>query len=310
MSIADDPVAILLDRVDLAISEFGQVRQAQSDRPNDRSDAARELDEQEPYAGAWGADPVVQAYSQAQLLLLAGEDHLRALDRLLRREPLAFAPVAVSRAAIEVFARAGWLLDSNLDSKNRIARGMTERLHSLRERAKLPADYNEPNPPHERIARIIEGANERGFSLVCDSRGEPVAVEEKRPSSTDAVDALLSKGGDGLGGVLYRITSAMAHGTMFGLLMRFEMEPAENQPITAALPAMRPGNSTLIASAALLAYVRAVDALVARMGWPSPWPNPFRHPFVTMRQTLLDAKPTPAEVEQAAQDLRSSTELA
>src|SRR6267142_5737106 len=64
---------------------------------------------------------VKTALSQANTALAASADHLEALDRLVGEAQYAIAPWTCARGVLEATAIATWLLDSKIDTKERVS---------------------------------------------------------------------------------------------------------------------------------------------------------------------------------------------
>src|SRR5687768_4680533 len=75
--------AMLVELADLA----QHLRERHDHLPVPKSEAATELAEEAQYRHDWSDDPVMAAFSWAGVLLVAAEDHLRNLARLVVGEP-------------------------------------------------------------------------------------------------------------------------------------------------------------------------------------------------------------------------------
>jgi hypothetical protein len=243
-------------------------------RPNPGSQAAAEHDDESRFAspGEWGPDPVRQVYSTAALLLSAVDDNLQGIYRLLIPEALGVALTASSRSAVELCARAYWIMDPGIDVRNRIARGMTERLASLREQKKLPIDPEERARAARRVAGITSAARRLRFQIRTDRRG-PQSIGKPRPPATELVARLMDGRDPRFGEVLYRTYSATSHGTLYGITthLRREPDPTGQHELVAKLD-FDPRSVLTIAGAVVLAYQRTIDRQVALYGWdPEEW---------------------------------------
>lgn len=218
--------------------------------------------------GSWGPDPVRQVYSTVGLLLAAVDDDLQGIYRLLVAQVPGIALTASSRSAVELCARAYWLLDPGIDVRARVARGMTERLVSLREQQKLPQDVPRQTEPAQRMAGITSVAKKFGFQVRNDSKGRPLSIGEPRPTSTEVVELLLNGQDPGFGEVLYRYYSATSHGTLYGITahLKKEEDPADHHELVAMLEFDPPSLLTTTAGA-VLSYQRTIDRQIAIYGW-------------------------------------------
>ena len=68
------------------------------------------------------------AYNQGVLLLLVSSDHMSALRRTLKPTALSCAPWTCARVVLESCSTGIWLLDTGIDSKERITRSLDLRL--------------------------------------------------------------------------------------------------------------------------------------------------------------------------------------
>ena len=118
---------LLQNGLDLWTELFTQSR----GKPVSDSPATQELMAEATLRGEWGEDPVGQVLAHVQTLSLIAQDQTVGLLALFRAGS-PYAPITISRAPTEAFSRAWWLLDPAIDARARVARGMNERLESLR----------------------------------------------------------------------------------------------------------------------------------------------------------------------------------
>ena len=104
-----------------------EIREAVGEKPAPGSRAESEYDLcQEPRA-------LKTAYLQGVLLIFLGSaDHLAGLERALSGRALSCTPFTCARAVLEACATGLWLLDSEIDLKERITRSLNYRLDSIR----------------------------------------------------------------------------------------------------------------------------------------------------------------------------------
>lgn len=189
-----------------------------SDRDVDAPGTAAgiELGEQHEFAGSWGSDPIELAYGMAGGLLCAADDYLLSFDLTLDRSmPFTFTPYVIARSALETCARAAWLLEPGLGTRQRIARFMNEALYSLREEGAMPEGMKDET--QRNINVITKVATERGFAV--SQKGEQVWLDdEPRPGATRlASDFVGGLEGIPLGRLAYKFWSALSHGTYYAL---------------------------------------------------------------------------------------------
>lgn len=165
------------------------------------------------------------AYSLAATLLMAAENHLEGVSRLLVEPLTHYGLFAVCRAAMENSARAWWLLDPEIAVNERAARGLLTRFFSLHEAAQVEELMNPDKKWHElesvgRAKRVAARARAQGFTVVTNKRGRFGLEGHERPSTT----ALLEAVHDELGAVMYKYLSASVHGTSYALMQEMEFE--------------------------------------------------------------------------------------
>lgn len=247
------------------------MRQSRSFLPEAASVGMAELNAEPGFAGTWGNEPVRQAHNCGTMLLLAAEDLIESACRLVAQEPLpVFGHMVLARAALEACGRAQHLFEPGLGVRLRIARGMNERLYSLAEQERLPADAGDS----ERIAagrrRILDEAERRGFAKL-EKRKAPT-LEEPRPRSTETVRSALGAGADPeLGHVLFGYFSAVSHGTAYGLMQSIDVVQREQplQPDTIGQLKTDSTGVNTVSAALILAYVEAVERKRKHFGWQS-----------------------------------------
>jgi hypothetical protein len=236
--------------------------------PDANSEAMRELAEESKFVGSWGTEPIRSCYSAAGVLLAAAEDHARSITELLflDRAPL-FGHVVLARSALESASRVLWLSQLGIGARTRVARSYTDALDNLYQLSRLPGD---PVPwATVRRNNILEEARRQNFRVIT-KKGKVPAIQEERPSQTKLLRSLLAGGGDEeLGALIYNYYSAVAHGSMYGLLQRFERTDQRNaiSPLVTAALVVSSNDVNSVLSAFILGYARAVKEHFTLMGW-------------------------------------------
>src|SRR5664280_2240002 len=131
--------------------------------------------------GLWTDEPPHTAFSVVNLKLIAAKDHLLALRRLLEPPVTLYGPMTMARASVEASAAAYWLLDPAISVRERVARGLGDRLRNAEESVKA-------------LRLLIDDWDDDG--VVGDIRGEAndLGVELKRPPSlTQLVGEVMSE---------------------------------------------------------------------------------------------------------------------
>jgi hypothetical protein len=222
---------------------------------------------------AWGQRPMRDAYLAAVLPLASAQDHLEHLAHAIGTGPLAFAYGTLARGSMEAAGRAWWLLDPDIDDARRLGRYMTDRLYSWQETVRLAdgitgADQDVREQQTQRMEAVAACAERHGF-LVRRQQRVPVSVGEPRPTSMKLLDAILADPADGLstGATLYRMLSAVAHATLYGLLQPTQVlhqNPDGSAMAGVAIDDLQLAQMTL---GPVLAYSRAMTSLSALWGW-------------------------------------------
>lgn len=222
---------------------------------------------------AWGQRPMRDAYLFAALPLAASQDHIELLAHSLGTGPIAFAYSTVARGAMEAAGRAWWLLEPGIDDARRLGRYMTERLYSWQETARLAdgiegSDGKSRAQQVARIERLGACAERHGFH-VRRERQLPVSVGEPRPSSTKLLDDVLAEPSDGLssGATIYRMLSASAHATLYGLLQPTRVLRLNEDGSSLAGVVVDDDLLAQITLGPVLSFSRAVTSFSAHWGW-------------------------------------------
>jgi hypothetical protein len=161
---------------------------------------------------------------------MAAAQFIAALQQLLRRgQPVAaFGFETMSRCVIEACARAWWIYDPAIGTRERVARAETVQLHSLGEgmRAEVLAGRGTTEFLQARD-RLVQEA--QGLGLVVDwsnhSPPRPIGFEgERRQDGTTVIHEMLADLGlQGAAALAYPLYSAVAHATSYGLMRHLQI---------------------------------------------------------------------------------------
>lgn len=209
---------------------------------------------------------VGRAYACAFLLLVACEDHLQSLARLLSHTPLTqFGIPVLCRATLENAGRAGWLLDQGITAHERMGRGLTVWLTSLQESKEVMQvyDHSEGQKRDEKeIATAITAAESFGFTIGKDRAGRHrIVKEEPLPSATNLAEGVAGPSGR----AMYKQLSAATHGTTYGLLSHYDFKKAAKGQLVS--PAISLGLLAAIVGTAGVAFAMAFGRQVQLYGW-------------------------------------------
>jgi hypothetical protein len=164
----------------------------------------------------------------------------------------------------------GWhILDPEIGMRERVARGVTERLYGLNEIGRMGEHFAE-RARTERVPKIVDSAVRQGFEPIPPRKPwDPWAIDDPRPGMMDAIEALMVHRGDpGLGKLLARYTSAMAHGTAGTLyqLLRKYPDPADPQRMVGA-PELSLETMVPFVATTLVGSIPATERQVFLYGW-------------------------------------------
>lgn len=174
---------------------------------------------------------------------------------------------------MEAAGRSWWLLEPGIDDARRLGRYMTDRLYSWQETVRLAegisaSDQEVRDQQAARMEALALCAERHGF-LVRRQQRVPVSVGEPRPTSMKLLDAILADPADGLsaGATLYRMLSATAHATLYGLLRPTQVLQRHADGSAMAGVAIDDLQLAQITLGPVLAYGRAMTSLSALWGW-------------------------------------------
>lgn len=256
-------------------------------RADPGSPASRDDSAVTPVSDAWGPDPFAVAQTVAGCYEIACEDHLQALDELLKPPVPALADLTVARGVLEAAARAWWLYDPYAEPIERLARGWTERLHARRERDKLLRSLDtEPDDASTVEEQVRQAAGED--NLPYGEHQGTVWVGRPRPSTTQLVTWMDPTTAE----QAWRWMSGSSHGLSVHVLLRSEPIDDERSPTGLRL-AERPRSLQdvyTVAAFALEAHAQTFDRRLAYHGWEdTQWRQWRRH----VREKLRPAFRTP-----------------
>jgi hypothetical protein len=284
----ENPRAELAQLVVPVLEAVRVVQEGTDFRPAPGSRARAEMDASDSELGGSGDDnPSSTALSIGVLHLAGGLDHLWGAVAMLREPRTVVSLLTLVRAALESFGRAAWIFDSEVDGRNRVARGLNELLYGMRANTKIGPPLADPDSIEQRIAETVAAAQERGFKLLPqkDSRVAP-EFEERRPGATAVISRLFENFVDPeFGGTLFRILAASAHGTPPGLTTYFREERESLDPRhTVGTLYLEPVLASSMLAFSVWGLHEALSRQVALYGWKNGW-NEYVHLFTP---TLLE----------------------
>ena len=245
--------------------------------PRPGSRAAKEIAEQGPFV-ARSKTPVLDAHSIALMRLASATEHFTALARLIEEPAFAYGPASLARTALENSARAWWAFDPALDVRMRIARGRTDFIVSLKEVIRVLDGIDQIATDEERatnqevrdktmgiLSAIVADAEAIGLHVLRTKKEVPIGVEEEPIGPTAVISAQL---GD-MGRIAYNDLSAVAHGTLFGMVSRLEEvgRIPTMEGVLLATPSLNMPSLRNLIAVALYSYRQATDRRMQLYGW-------------------------------------------
>ena len=250
----------------------------------------------------WGSIPAETYTTIVAGLSVATVDHLHGCAQIML-DDVDFGPGVMARCTLEAAGRLTWLLDPDLDVRERVGRGYALRVRGLRDNARnlaaLAASDPEPVPELlaarddalSRVAQVIGTAYELGY-------------QTERHSDTGEFTGLvgLSPLGDAAYGyeavkhlevpplaVMYAQWSGMVHSTYDAIRNNF-LEPAEDDPSLIRL-GTTDASRIIAAGLATVGALYAFDLTLVYFGTPDPTPRLALDPKVlpAIKQLFLDA---------------------
>ncbi|MCH7700353.1 MAG: hypothetical protein IID37_01580 [Planctomycetes bacterium] len=148
------------------------------------------------------------AYSLGGQLIGCSEDNLAALVFLSLSEKFAIAPWILGRAVLESCATALWLLDPDLDVRERVRRSLGVRFASMESQTKLANAGTSgaiQQKAKDKLDAVVCRAEQLGYPAQKTERGRVTQVASKKPFWTDLVQDMLGNS------EIYRVLSGFVH---------------------------------------------------------------------------------------------------
>ncbi len=222
------------------------------------------------------------AYNQGvRQMLLVSPDLMSGLRRVLTPEPnvLSCTPWICSRGVLESCSMAVWLLDSEIDSKERVSRSLNIRLQEqyvqkrlVRKEMASPLGV-ESTQGNSELARKIDRriqylrieARSVGLSDKKNRRGElwgfgsgPVPISKRIDSTLDA-------------GFDYAMLSSVAHGNEFAMLSLSSKRLVHTGDGEISIPCLDPKSAVYLVFLTFEWFARASWTCFRLFGWDLVW---------------------------------------
>lgn len=210
-------------------------------------------------------------YSMMHIGMFASFLHLRAIATLLELDdPLADSIMVLSRSVLEMSARVWWLADPALSITQRVARGYVEKLFSAREGAlfqRSSPKVTVAGPITETTNALVEEMNSLALDFTQDNRGRFVVHDECRPRATPLIATFPGPDIADSHERFFRLFSAPAHGTLYGLMLLFDGPPPDDSGRRSATYRVTQQWLDGPTSTAVLAVCWTIQRIVGLLGW-------------------------------------------
>lgn len=258
--------------------------------------------EQRRNGAPWGTIPAETYTTIVAGLSVATVDHLHGCAQIML-DDVDFGPGVMTRCTLEAAGRLTWLLDPDLNVRERVGRGYALRVRGLRDNARnlaaLAASDAEPGPEllaaqddaQRRVAEVIGTAYELGYTTERNSEtGEFTGLVGLSPLSDAAYgsEAIKHLEVPPLA-VMYAQWSGMVHSTYDAIRNHF-LEAAEDDPNLIRL-GTTDASRIVAAGLATIGALYAFDLTLGYFGAPDPTPRLVLEPEVlpAIKQLFLDA---------------------
>ncbi|MXW25335.1 MAG: hypothetical protein F4Z77_03395 [Dehalococcoidia bacterium] len=211
--------------------------------------------------------PLETSLSLGAQALEHAADHLFALSDACVSPDTPFPAFTLARGVLESSATALWILDADIEGKERVERGMSLRLAGLEDQKKL-LRASPPGPDADEVTRkiasrikdIMTVAGARGVEPHRNRRMKIDGFGSKMPGRLELVSRI--PGGE----FDYRLLSAVTHGHSWSLIgVAFKPSGKQNMAVKAPEPIV----FVYVCWRAIEFFARALWAQVYLHGWKS-----------------------------------------
>ena len=252
-------IARFLDRTNIYVSERRN-QPPSTGSPYDREQQARPNEES-----------LDTGLSLAWFLLEALGEHVGLFCKALQPPVEVIAPATCVRVMLESSARIQWLLDSDIDGKERVGRVYAIRYQELEQDRKFFSAYGSPDAMHDcktihdRMCQVTADAARHGYRRVMAKRGrnkKQIGIHVPVPKTTDLIrDATDQE-------IPYRLLSGLAHTRVLSLRRWcYESLPDTDGPGGSAVKTLPPDKIALLGALAAACIKDSVMAISRYLGW-------------------------------------------
>jgi hypothetical protein len=260
----------------------------------DGSVAARDL-ENHRFDCAWGNATFELAW-EPSARLTAVSDHLGGLAAVTEAEGVVLSVATLSRPALEGLGALHWLYEPGIDIRERVRRRYGLRLQSLGEQHAIARTLGASarDQMAQKVLDVRASAHRFGYRYVYAAsrfKGQPGGryLDRRVPSGTRLISDVIEHGDQQkLGPLVHRVTSAVLHGQVHGLLPFVqEHEPGPTPGVgVAAIGVSLPFYATLT-GAVVLASNQTMLRLCDHFGWSGQQWNDIAQPALALWRRWL-----------------------
>jgi hypothetical protein len=157
-------------------------------------------------------DVVRAVWTQSSVLIEVAADQLTAFLKTVTPPVETIAPWTATRSALEAGAIASWLLQTEIDDGERVARGLALRFDGLdlQVKAMRAASSRELDDGIARRQYVVDLAASLGYAAVISGGTRTAGAGMRMPSVTELTSSISEE-------ATYRVLSAVAHGHQWAL---------------------------------------------------------------------------------------------
>jgi hypothetical protein len=221
--------------------------------------------------GPWPPQALDNAFTLAGAIFIgAAGQYLMGLSQLVTSPMALYGFQVVTRSLVESASHAWWVLDPQIEARERVARAAVERWYSVQELGKVErVSGREVLERDDRALNLRVQLAKLGLEEDVNNRGRLIGWEGVRqPEATRVVTRFLSELGLRNGEFWYRTLSGVSHSTLYAVLQyqeasrnphdeRATMSP--NLPLAAVVNAAALGTSSYLGVVARHAYLYGRD---------------------------------------------------
>lgn len=202
-------IKVMKDALGAFLQEIAGIYASHQATPSQNSKARSE---QSTFANP---ESVVTNWATAGMLLESSGEHVSAFLKALSEPVETFACYTCVRASLESAALAAWLLDPNVDTRERIMRTFALRYEGLDQQVKFGVAAQVPaaelQAAKSRLDDIERDAKALGYLSISDKNGRRIGIGQLMPKITILIRDVLDDE------PAYRLLSAVAHGHNWAL---------------------------------------------------------------------------------------------